>query len=591
MQSPEQITSATAKYELIEAMSFSRGTRFLNENPDAIAAMTDQDVAECMFTAATLGYLLVMDALWASRGPFAVVYENEEGGDVGRLNGVAFTPIRNKLLPFAPKAGRLRKIFDSIRQYGIKGLIEPGHTYPFLFKEINLKTLVGLQASRRFEGELPFIDDNTLHHPELALAMEAEGQRTGMNEAYQPMLCWATEDMIVQHGAQLAPLRTMQNVEFFVPKEAPEQGLSFVTKTVAQFKADPEMGDPVIIHNIALGIEPDDRHSSAASLLLGSMGSEDIQNGFADPQGRVLCETRADFLLGFSLAQGSVENEAHAHQFITDGFPLGILANHTAKVCREEFAHDLTEFKHPTFFSRPLSKNYDPDSDTFYLMNIYTGEASKKLVGMLRPDQWRSLFKYSNTKNIRLRGLVTFRDVLQMDNLGMKISIESDDIDELDGFEYRFREGTVVVNTTEEYDAFVKRHPDGTCVLLRMDTHHVIWNSCISGEQEIFDEVLRLHTQLQKMNIWTGDGASAPGAKESLDCLVRLGGVDVNSVRVMGTIAHLIDLGVDASAQAASSAEHWSLIAKVFSAEQLQPYLLTMPREIRGMVLEGAMGL
>lgn len=592
MQTTDTSVSEAIKKELMDSMSLSRGTRYLSENPGAIDALNKQDLAECMFAAATLGYVTVMDELWARRGPIAVVYENEDGAEVGRLNGRPFTPLRTKLLPFAPKAGRFRIIFDAIRKYGLKGLIEPGATYPFLFKEINLRTQVSLQASRRFGGELPFLHEDTLHRPELAVAMEAEGLRTGMNEAYQPMLCWATEDTILQHAAQLTPLRTMQKVVFHLPNVAPgSEGERFVTKTVTEFKADPKLGDQVIILNIALGIESDDRHSSSASLLLGSMGSLELDHGFGDPQGRVLCETRADFLLGFDLAPASAENEEHANQFIKDAFPLGILANHIGKVCSEEFGHDVTRFKHPTHFSRLLRKDYEPTSDSFYLMNIYASRVSEKLVGMLRPDQWRSLFKYSQTNKMQARGLATFRDVHQMDNQGINISIDYEDVDELATLDYRFCDGTVVVQTAEEYDDFVKNNPDKTCLQVMVDHHKIMWSSQISGEQEIYDEVLRVHTMLRKMNIWTGNGAFPPSAAQALDDIIRSGGLDFKSIRAMGTVSHLVSLGVDACAQAASSAEHWSLIAKMFSAEQLQPYLSMMPREIRGMVLEGAMGL
>lgn len=591
MQSSESMTSASAKYELIDAMSSSRGTRYLDENPGAIDALNDQDLAECMFTAATFGYVLVMDALWAKRGPFPVVYENEEGSFYGRLNGEYFEPRRTKLLPFASKIGRLRNIFDAIRKYELKGLIEPGPTYPFLFSEINLSTLVAI-GMRRFRGQLPFLSDNALHWPELAAHMEAEAQRSGMLEAYMPMLCWATEKMITQHGANLIPLRTMQQVVF---REAEASGSmdtdKLFTRSMDSFKADRRLGDQVVIQKMVLGITPDERHSSSVGLLLSTMGTEDIDYGFSDSEGRVLCQTRANFLMGFDLQPGCSENEGKAHQFILRGFPLGILANHVAKVCQEQFAHDLSKIQHPTQFSRPMQKECDAGSQSFFNLNFYSSGIGQKLVGMLRVDQWRSLFKYCSTSNLHPKGLLAFRDAYQMDNQGIHVHINPEAVFDLNEAQYRFRDGTVAVLTESEYDEVVKNHPDSTCVLLNIESGHIGWIYGVSDEHELFNECVRLHSMLQNMNIWTGNGPAAPDAKQALDNLLSLGGQDVKSIRSMGLVAHLIKLGAKDCAQAAITPEHWNLIVRLFDADDLRPYLAAMPRQARGLVLESGLGL
>lgn len=585
------MTSASAKYELIDAMSSSRGTRYLDENPGAIDALNDQDLAECMFTAATFGYVLVMDALWAKRGPFPVVYENEEGSFYGRLNGQYFEPRRTKLLPFASKIGRLRKIFDAIRKYELKGLIEPGPTYPFLFSEIDLSTLVAI-GMRRFRGQLPFLSDNALHWPELAAHMEAEAQRSGMLEAYLPMLCWATEKMITQHGANLIPLRTMQQVVF---REAEASGSMDpdkpFTRSMASFKADRRLNDQVVIQKMVLGIAPDERHSSSVGLLLSSMGTEDMDYGFSASEGRVLCQTRADFLMGFDLQPGCSENEEQAHQFILRGFPLGILANHVAKVCQEQFAHDLSKIQHPTHFSRPMQKECDAGSQSFFNLNFYSSGIGQKLVEMLRVDQWRSLFKYCSTSNLHPKGLLAFRDAYQMDNQGIHVHINPEAVFDLNEAQYRFRDGTVAVLTESEYDEVVKNHPDSTCVLLNIESGHIGWIYGVSDEHELFNECVRLHSMLQNMNIWTGNGPAAPDAKQALDNLLSLGGQDVKSIRSMGLVAHLIKLGAKDCAQAASTPEHWNLIVRLFDADDLRPYLAAMPRQARGLLLESGLGL
>jgi hypothetical protein len=592
MQSIDTTTSESAKTALIDAMSNSRGSIFLSQNPGIIDALNEQDVVECMFTAATVGHMLMMSEIWKRWGPFPVVYENEEGAEVGRLNGRAFTPKRTRLLPFAAKDGRIRKIFEAIRGYGMKGLIEPGKTYPFLFKEIDLKTQVSIQALKRFKGELPFLESNCLRWPELAVTMECEAQRTGMLEAYRPMLCWATEDMILQHGARLVPLRTVQEVVFHDPAVVPSAGSDpLVRRSLAEFKADEHMRDQVVIAKIILGVEPDERHSSTVGLLIDSMGSKEVDYGFEDAKGRVLCETRADFLLNFQRSPACQENEQQAHVFITNGFPLGILASHIAKVCKEEFAHDLSKLQHPTHFARPIKADYLPAADGVFFMNLSIEGIGQRLVELLRADQWRSLFKYSPTTYLRPKGLENFRSVYQMDNQGMSINIDPEDVDEFDAIQYRFRDGTVVVRTNEEYDEMLKTSQDKTCVLLHLDSGRIGWSLKLLEDDGLFNETLRLHTKVQQMNLWTGIGTEPPHAGQALDDLVRLGGMDIKSFKSMATTAHLVRLGVDVCVQAAKTLEHWSLIARLFSADQLKPYLAVMPRQARGLLIESALGL
>jgi hypothetical protein len=592
MQSTDQSPSQLAKTAIIDAMSLSRGSIFLNQNPGILDALDQDDVVECMFTAAILGHLLMMSEIWKRWGPFPVVYENEEGAEVGRLNGKPFTPIRTRLLPFAPKDGQLRRIFDAIRGYGIQGLIEPGKTYPFLFKEMNLKTPARIQAMKRFKGELPFLDGNCLRWPELAVAIECEAQRTGMFEAYRPMLCWATEDMILQHGPDLAPLRTVQDVVFSVPVGDPSAGSDpLVTRSLAEFKADEQMGDQVVIKKIILGVEPDERHSSSASLLLDSMAPKEVDYGFADAEGRVLCETRADFLLNFQLSPACVENEQQAHVFITKGFPLGILANHIAKVCKEEFAHDLATLQHPTHFSRKTKTDYLSELDGIFIKSLNTDGLGKRLIELFRADQWLSLFKRSPMSYLQPNGLANFRSVHQMDNLGMGIKIDPEDVYDLEAMQYRFRDGTVVVETAEEFNAIVDADVGITCVLLNLDSGRIGWSLKLLEDDGLFNEIIGLHTKVQLMNLWTGIGTEPPHAEQALDDLVRLGGMDIKSFKSMATTAHLSRLGVDVCVQAAKTLEHWNLIARLFRADQLKPYLAIMPRQARGLLIESALGL
>jgi hypothetical protein len=557
-----------------------------------IEQLQEEDLAHCMFIAATQGNVELMKAMWEQRGPFPVVYENEPGWESERLNGKVFVSKKEHLLVSCPTPADVKLLFQTILSYGIKGLLEPGPTFPFLFREAALTLVANAARNYRFSGELPFLDAGFLQWPELALALEDEGQRRLMPEAYRPMLCWATPQMLEEHGSHLAPLRASQQVTYTLNSlrsRSPEP-VEFCVP-MSEFTAYETPAEDVVIDSIALGVQSHSDHSESVGTVFHVMAPSEQHYGFEDRQGRILCETRADFLLGFAASSVNEANMEAAQRLNENRFPLDVLSNHIAKVCFKNFGYHRDVFAFVGGFTRDLISFWRPSSRGFFYLFAEDEVMDKKLVAMMRRDQWIALLGYCEPARMEPHVLLALRDVHGIGNQNLRFTLQPQYVDELHSAGYRFDSGTRVVKCPREMTRFVQANPGKPYVYVDFDHRLILMHNGHWAFEAVFGESQRLHSLAHAMNLWTGAGDQPKGAQASLDDLVRLETDDVDAVAAMGTWAHLVKMGVDVCVEAASCTEHWKWIVKMFSVDQLLPHLALMPRESRGRVLENELGL
>jgi hypothetical protein len=559
---------------------------------DLIDQLMDEDLAYCMFTAATQGNVGVMTALWKQRGPFEVVYEHEPGAENERLNGKVFESKKENLLSSCTDHYDVKLLFQTILSYGIKGLLEPGLSYPYLFRHADISTIVDETLINRFCGELPVLDAGCLQWPELAMALEAEGQRSLMPEAFRPMLCWATEEMLRMHGARLTPLRTFQGVSYERNSViGPSNEPVIFRVSMEEFAGDVQPAEDVVIHGITLGVEAHSGHTESVGILFQCMAPIDQQCGFADPQGRILCETRADFLLGFPVSPTSEANLAAADRYMDKRFPLAVLGNHVATVCLSDFQHSRDCFEFPGYFTRALSNTWNPSNRFFFFIFKQSEEVNKKLMRLMRKDQWLALLRSCETARLEADVLLALRDVHAIDNRHLRFSLLPQSVDRLHDAGYRFVDDTTIIKCPRALARFVQANPGVPYVFVDFEYRVVLMHKDNWKAEGVISESHRLHGLAQAMNLWTGAGDHPKGVRASLDDLISLDMYQNDSTELMGTWVHLVKMGVEACVDAASSLEHWKWIVKIFSIDQLRPYLKVMPRQARGLVLESGIGL
>jgi hypothetical protein len=563
-----------------------------------IDTLSQVELEECLFLAATMGNVRLMNALWEQRGPIQVDYVNEAGTKDEFLNGKPFISRRSQIFRNAPTSVELKQLLETIKAYGMKGLIEPGATSPFIFRKHDFVNAVLVARDVRFKGELPFLDAGVVNSPELALSLTGESARSATPNAYQPMLCWATEAMITEFGSHLVPMRPMQRVAYQGVLQAASQWggemRCTVNATMAEFKAGPgKDGDGPIFH-LTMGVEPDLELSILAGSLLHYMGNLASEFGFADPQGRVLCETRADFLMQFPSGACSEQNLTVSEDFVARYCPVDIISNQIRPYDDSMSASDLggifKEHKRATL-TLPLYRTID--NDNFSLVFDLLSRQSpirERTLDMMTHEHWKMLVQSSSSKEFDAVTLISIRDALGLDNQGMAITLRLDALDKLHAAGYRFTEETLVVAVQDDMYRHKKLNPQATLVSLHIGYGSVMDLISEDSASKVLAESIRLHRLCQAMNLWVSPLPKPTSLERALDEMsYRTLSADDTQGLVLS--AYLFGQGIDACAKAASLATHWLTITQTFPPEEVMPYLPTMPALVKGKFLESEMGL
>jgi hypothetical protein len=562
---------------------------------DMIESMTTAHFNECMFSATMAGNFKLMNLLWWHRGPFALAYENKPGFDSQFLNGVEFMPSTMQHLLLCQSIQKIKQLFLTIKAFGFKGILEPGLTYPYLFRRAGFLAVEDEIFSCKFKGILPNLTANTLNEPDLAIQMTEESSRSAFPEGYQPILCWASEEMIAQYSTQLMPLRTLQRVTYrnrvSVSRAEPVQDLFDVS--MAEFKAIAKPAIHMKIETITLGLNDSCTRDSQASLLAFYMAGAESRFGFADEDGWILCQTRTDFLMGFPAGPSNPDNLLACETFVADYLPLDIISNQIKSICKDQFGYDrenATQKIAKDVNSRELIHTYKGHSTTIIDVLQPKCGVVKKARDMMRLDQWQAMIKASATTNMDVEKLIAVRDVLGMSNEDLRFVLKPADIDVLHAANYRFSDKTKVLPPGKYAVKIMDDEPDETLIEFQV-SEKSLRNIENYDDEELIEEVVRLHALSQKMGLWTGVSTQPASVKVALDMIGELPINDADnrdSVAIMGWLSLQ---GVVACANAATQPSHWQRMLEIFGAENLTPYLAMLPRDIRGRVLEEGLGL
>jgi hypothetical protein len=566
---------------------------FGSDHLDWVDALTEKDLHECMFSAAVQGNIQLMNLLWWHRGPFPLEYENKPGFDAHYLNGIEFDEPTAERFTMSRSMADIKAVFEAVNSFGFKGIFEPGRTYPFLFRKRNHLTSREVGLQRKFKGKLPFLVDDRLDDPELAMCLAKEIGCSVVPDAYRPILCWATEAMVAQYPQELAPLRTVQQVTYFDLAGEQEPGVARPSKLVmvslAEFKAMTSPPDTARLHTMTLGVEFPTHQGSMANLLYGYMGIHAARFGFADEQGRVLCETRTDFLLRFAASHSDVENSLSCEAFLAEYLPLDIIGHQAEVVCEDQFGH--TRARHVTKMdAREQVWAYDARFAQVLDLLLPSYGVPVQAREMLRHEQWASMIKHCDTTRMSATKLIAVRDALGLSNEGLRFILEASEIYELYKANYRFSDNTKVLPHLMPNTEFLIKADAGTCVVFNVSEKALKSIICYN-EEELIQETIRLHGLAQQMNLWTGLSERPSSVEDALDQIVVLPIDNADYADPMALMAWLIQKGVAVCASAATTSGHWQRICEIFGTESLTPHLAILPRDIRGLVLEHGLGL
>jgi hypothetical protein len=559
---------------------------------ELIQDVHESDLHEFLFDVTVKGNLALMHALQEHRGPLVLNYESQPDGRASTLNGRLFNNLRSGTLGNCTTVAELKALFSSIKAQGFTGLVEPGQSTPYLFQATDWGDALRIVLAETFQGELPFLDAGLLKSPELAINLSDEASSSATPEAFMPMLCWATPSMVKEFSECLKPVRLLQSVEYEVRPPAAERSARDeygIEKTPATaFKALAKPADETLVNVITLGIEEGHDQSNLMGNLNHYMGTPLTRSGFSDPAGRVLCETRVDFLIGFPADLCAEQNMLESKRFAAAYFPLDILAMQTLQTCLSDYGYTsphLLDAKGPASFA------YEhPFSQLFEGLSV-DHPVHERMRDLLTPEQWVGMARQGGSFTLSVKSLIALRDSFGMDNQGIAINLEVEDIDTLSKAGYRFVDKTLKFQGYGDMSAFYESDKPVTCVNLELSARSIGFVLKDQSSPKILPEAVRLHGLAQSMNLWTCDKPKPETVKQALREILNVNITNPSHQQAMALYAFLVDKGVAACAKEATSPEEWVMIVEIFSERDVEPYLSIMPREAKGRALESQLGL
>jgi hypothetical protein len=560
----DSLESAKAKEALLNS-----GAQHMED----IFRLNEADLAECMVTAAIQGRTSLMKVLVAQRGPIPVKYESGQLS-VDMLNGQPFTPNLSYMLKHISCSADLKSLFSAINEFGIQGLMEPGPTYPLLFQFIDRKVKRNwVKGGESFSGRLPELRKDQLSRPELAIALNEASEGPVTPQAYKPILCWATRDMLGQFPEHLAPLAPFQKVNGRF--------------SMQDWKANCNPDNPVATIQIQVGVQASKNNTEFADFLFPLMAPEITRMGFEDSEGRVLCETTTDFLLRFPTVNHSIENERVVREFVESYCPFEIMALQAATICSRDFDHGVPRFE----FDASLQTRFQYGDNRLFEMLSVDHPLREEVLNMMAREQWLSLVKEFDSTSLTSKSLLALRDSFGIDNTGMSLKLTLPMLLDLMAADYRFADETRSFENKGRFESFSHNHDSHYKTLVFLNFSARDWYSKfddqLTGDQAV-ERIIGEYQKILTFNLWPSESTKPTDVSSALKLLQEY------DSEIYGThaalYAYLRTAGVEACVQAAAS-EHWVKLMDVFPKAEFRPYLKTMPNKARGLFLEDEIGL
>jgi hypothetical protein len=571
--------SATNKNSLLSAFSPYPEHTNLAEDSTAwewIDSLNDYDLADCVFRATVRGNEHLVRTIMARRGPVPIQFEQKKS-DTPQcfLNGQE-VKLPDKSYFDANTPAALKSLLSMIRDFGMKGLIDPGASYPQMLSWIDYEEELNKHNLSHFDGELPTLSSGVLLQPELVIALANDIQSSPTPEAYKPVLCWATQEMVREFAQQLAPLRPFQVLN----------GKGFME----EYEAKPIGSECLSYSKITVGLKPSANTTKFAPLLVETMGPVAAKMGFDDLQSRVLCETTVNFLLQFPADACTAENYALAENFVAHYCPMSIIGLQAHEICVRDFDHQGRQLNFKATLDLQMEKAFNP----LFMLLAKDNPLQERAMGMMRRDQWLNLIKKTDTTYLYPESLLAIRDSLGLDNAGMHIKIDYPGFKKLVAGGYRFADNTKFFSQEREFKRYNNLNPfsDSTSMLASMTAISVIEDIATRTDPERVAVMLTLYKDMLLANLWPVENHEKPETLEEIMGSVKYADFDdYRDAKAMTVHSYLTLQGVDACAKVATTTEHWTTLAAVFSPDELKPYLGQIPGKVKGQLIEQALGL
>lgn len=573
------------KYRQLSDRYRSRSMLTDPDFPLTVKGLTSDELACCILQATLEGREGLVRAMFQLRGPVAIVYEKgRDEHDIATVNGIEFAISRFDKLKSVETLAEVKSLYKMIQEFGMKGIIEAGETFPLLcedhigfFKE---------DTNKAYDGVLPFLDAGCLKQPELVFALLDESQGSVRPEAYQPVLCWATKEMVKEFPGQLAPLTTFQEVGHY--------GALAEWKDMVKYQYDMDF------QRIVTGVRPSENSTPVADLIFAHMAPASTRLGFDDERGRILCETNISFLLGFETGPSEDATMIAAQQFVAGYFPMDIISAQVTNECIQRFGHDVK----PLELSSSMQKIHTTGFSNLFGLLAKDHPLRDRAMSMMPREMWKKLALMDKGNKLSAESLVALHDAFGIDNTGMTLNLWARKGMAFFGTGYRFSDQTEVFDGSGYGDHYSSDHgysgffdheeeeqsQGPTHVYLQYESTDFV-STLAKGNDDIRRQMLEGYMEMIKVNLWPVPGEKPTDLRGALDLSVRENFTRSDNKLVMSLKAYLMLAGVEACSKAATEPAHWERISETFSSDELTPYLHLMPKRAKGRLLENVLGI
>lgn len=530
----------------------------------ACKQMRSGELAPALLYAIFHGDVTFTEYLWRERGPFRT-HLKHTGPNQFELNEKPYRIPSDRIDLFAAvkHPEQLKEMMDLISKTGVTGLLD-GAGALFLFGQKHVA--VSLARSVEFEGDLPTLDREFLSSPELMVALIEAAHGSRYRKSYDPILCWATPEMVESYGEYLDP---------FVPVHQAKVGdeqISFPAWQRKHADAVAEGGAPQKCNGLTLTCKAT-RNDAVGQITMQSYGSKKQKHGIFERDGFVLCHTSSRFLAEFE--RPSVldsQNYAAARSFTDRYVPFDFLTLH---------AHPKGNLGWPT------ENGFERVDGGKVLAFLNLGEEIHKALGpLLSHDQWKFVMRGDWFKG---QDIITAVKLFGLDNQGMLWKMEQETPGELKALGYRFVPGTEVFLQDKKGETiWDRKYTDTTCV----DITDI---KTFCKRKDLRDFGLTWGKSLLEdtfaVGIWPFNEPKPP-LSELIPNLARKKSplTDLSDAASMARLL-IKDAPIEECVKHARKASEWSLLADIHGPEAMKPYVTEMPVQSKGKVFTLELGV
>ena len=530
----------------------------------ACNGLRTSELAPALLYAVFHGDVTFTEYLWRERGPFKTHLKHTGPGQF-ELNDKPYKlpTDRQDLFAGIKQASQLKAMIDLIYKTEIKGLLD-GAGALFLYGQKN--TVVNIARRVKFKGELPVLSGEYLSSPELMVAMIEASHGCRYRKSYDPILCWASPDMLEAYAEFLDP---------YVPVHGAKIGdeqMSFDTWQKTHDEALAAGAEPTKCNSITLRCTAT-KNDLVGQIAMQAYGNMKQKHGVFEKEGHVLCHTSARFLAEFERPEVlETNNYAAARSFTEHYVPLDFLTLH---------AHPKGNLGWPTDIGFDESNG----GKALRFMNL-SKDIHKALGPVLSHDQWKFILKGDVIKG---KDILTAVTVHGLNNQGMNWCFEQETPGELKELGFKCVPGTeVLLNSKTDGSAWDIRGSGRTSVDITE-----IKDFCKRKDLGSYGEpwAKSMLDDTYGLGLWPFKDPKPP-LSDLIASLARKKSPlsDISDAAVIARFV-ITDSAIEECVKYAKKAREWSLLADIHGAEAMKPYVLEMPLASKGRVFSLELGV